>query len=503
MFERIVSKLSLSPSAVSELTYYSRRLNRERTTRGFSAFAAVLIVILQLAVVFAPAAPVNAASPNDLIYGGFVNKNDLLNRYDSSAELKALYTYFGITRQDIAGASDVWINSRDHNDGLNSIGRLQYFPSDDPIKVGKYSYWGRPLHIWDTGANVAQGSNYEVLQGVSATSHRYFAIMFRCGNIVYKTMPTTPKPTPPPLTPIPTPKPTPTPPPTSTPAKPTVDCVDLIGNTQLGSITAEAPITVRYTAIGSASGQSIADYIFDFGDGTGSTQAVQYATHTYTKVGHFIAKLKIKGSTGTQSTTPPACTFTVNTTPTPAAFTKHKTALNLTQNIDAATAPARPGDQIRYNLTTTNVGGLSSTYTVVEHLEDVLQYANVTDTGDGVLQNGVMTWPQTTIAPGQTLTESFTVTVKNPVPTTPVGLSDPASYDLHMDNVYGNQISVAVQPPLPKQIETASASLPDTGAPTATLIVLIVSGLCVYFYLRNRQLATEIKLLRGEFQGGV
>src|SRR4051812_20956388 len=105
MFKRIVSQLSLSPSAASQLTFYSRRLVHEEGARKLSAIGAILVFMLQFAVILAPPTPSNAASSNDIILGGIVSKNDLLNRYDSSAELKALYDRFDISRADITHTS--------------------------------------------------------------------------------------------------------------------------------------------------------------------------------------------------------------------------------------------------------------------------------------------------------------------------------------------------------------------------------------------------------------
>jgi hypothetical protein len=497
MFTKIVSQLSLSPSATSQLVFYARRLKAESVTRTFSAIAAILIVGLQFATILAPPTPSNAASANDIIYGGFVSKADLLNHYDDSSELKALYDHFGISRQDVVNSHVTTINSRDHS--LKSIGRIQHLASDEKIVVGSNVYWSRGLYTWDTGANIQRGSTYQVLEGTRSVDGGYFAIMFACGNIVYINLPPKPTPTPPPAPPTPKPSPTPKPVPT---AKPTISCLELIGNDTIGSTSSTAPLTISYTGMGSATGQSITQYEFSFGDGTSANLATADTSHTYTQVGKFLASLKVKGSTGTVSSTPPACTYTVNITPAPAAYTKSKSALNLTQNIDATTSPANAGDSIRYILNTQNTGATAGQYTVVEHLEDVLQYADVTNTGGGTLDNGVMTWPVTTIQPGGTLTETFIVTVKNPIPATPVGVSDKYSYDLRMDNVYGNAVSIAISPPVPKQIEAAAASLPDTGASTASTIVLIVCALSLFFYLRNRQLIAEIKVLRGDYHGG-
>ena len=515
MFKSLVSALSLSPHAASQLTFYAKRLSQEKITRRFSAIGAVLIIALQFATIAAPPANVNAASPNDIIYGGYVSKNDLLNKYDSSSELKALYTYFGITRQDIVGSTQATINTRDRS--LMSMGRDQHWADDQPIKVGASTYWGRYLYKWDTGADIAAGSDYKVLQGHTA-SGAYFGIIFGCGNLVFHSIPQptpapTPKPTPVPTpvktatptpTPIKTPTPTPTPKvtpkPTPTPAA-TLACTELTGNIKTGTM----PLTVAYTGTGAATGQTLTKYNFDYGDHAVSSGSSRTANHTYTTAGTFTATLTVTGSLGSTTPIVAPCTYTITVTPPPAAFTKHKTALNLTQNIDATKKAANPSDRIQYTLTTTNTGGVGESYVVVEHLEDILEYADVTDAGGGLLdaKTGVMTWDAANIGPGQTLSRTFIVTVKSPVPSTPAGSSDPTSFDLRMDNVYGNAVQVHVTPPVPKQVETAAAQLPDTGAPLATTIVLIFSALAIFFYFRNRQLANEIRLLRNDYHGGV
>jgi PKD repeat protein len=492
MFPRIVSQLSLSPSAASNLAFYARRLAQERVTRAFSAVAAVMIVVLQLAIIAAPPTPVNAASQSDIIFGGITGKDDLLNHYDDNASLRRLFSYFAITRDNLEHTTRGWVNSHDQNDTLKSIGRLQYRRSDVEVDVGDKTYWGSPLDIWDTGANVQRGSNYEVLAGYSS-AREYFAVMIHCGNIIFKHYPELPKPTPPP-------KPTPKPSPAPTPKAATLACVDLDADYTQG----DAPLTVKFTGLGAATGQTIDDYVFELGDNNLEHKATGSVVHTYENPGTFIAHLRVHGSKGKSTENTPQCsaTITVNTPPT--AYTKHKTAFNVTQAVDATTKDAHGGDVIRYTLTTANVGHADEKYAVVEHIDDILEYADVTDAGGGEVDthNGVITWAAAPLGKGKSLVKTFTVTVKNPIPTTNVGISNPGSYDLKMDNVYGDAVRVNLQPPLAKQVEAASTSLPDTGTPTATIVVLIVSGLTLYFFLRNRQLITEIKLLRGDLQGG-
>jgi len=177
-------------------------------------------------------------------------------------------------------------------------------------------------------------------------------------------------------------------------------------------------------------------------------------------------------------------------------------ATNITQNSDATTVVANAGDIIRYTLTTKNVSSSSIDYQVSDQLDDVLEYADVIDTGGGTLNGGTITWPVTSISAGATLTETFMIRVKNPIPSTPIGVTDIYSFDLRMDNIYGNDVHITVHTPLAKTIEKTSNSLPDTGPGIVTLIVLLVAGFVLFFYFRNRQLMLEVKHLRNDYEGG-
>lgn len=504
MFTKIVSQLSLSPSATQQLAFYARRLGRERVTRTFSALAAVLVVFLQFGTLVAPPTSANAASPNDIIYGGFTSKTDLLSHYDNSAELRGIYGHWGVTRTDIVNSNEAIINSKDHT--LRSIGRLQYFSNDTPITINGTTYWERPdLAVWDTGSFVQTGSNYEVLAGTTADGH-YFAIMFACGNLVTRWNPSPPPPPPPPKptpTPTPTPKPTPTPTPspkpTPTPKAPSMACTALDGTTSGGQV----PLTVDFTGSGTASDESITGYHFAFGDGGTQDGSSSTASHVYMRPGNFTATLTLSSSAGSTTAVSKTCSYVVSVSPEPAAFVKHKYATNLTQNVDATSTPAHGGDTIQYTLVTKNVGGTDASYVVTEHLDYVLEYADVVNSGGGTLNGTVLSWPAQELKAGATITNVFTVQVKNPIPPTPVGTSDKGSFNLVMDNVYGNTVQIQLQPPVAKEVEAASTELPDTGAGTSTTIVLCVAGLTLFFYLRNRQLIREVKLLRRDYEGGI
>lgn len=511
MFKKMVSQLSLSPSAAQNLTFYARRLKQESITRTFSVIAAVLLVGLQFSVILAPPVVSNAASASDIIYGGITGKQDLLNHYDGSAELKALYAYFGITRQDVVNSVKVQLNSRDHS--LNSLGRVRHAASDQAITVAGHVYYARYLYQFDTGSNVQSGSYYDVYQGHTA-SGAYFAIMFHCGNLVFHALPKPPVPKPvprpvPKLVPAPKPTPTPTPTPAPTPVAPVVIQAKTISCTYLhGSVTSgDTPLTVAFTSLAAATNQTITQYIYNFGDNQTETLPTATVSHVYTNAGSYVATLQVVGSAGSTTAVTAPCSYTINTTTAPNLI-NHKTAFNITQNSDATKQPAAAGDTIRYTLTVTNTGGRSASDVISDDFTDVVEYADITDTSGGTVQTGPnpgtteVIWPATTVGANQTVTKIVTVKVKSPVPATPVGLSDPFSYDLRMDNVFGDTVHIAITPPPAKLIETAAAQLPDTGAGTSATIVILFAAFVVYFYARNRQLMTELKLLRGDYQGG-
>ena len=145
---------------------------------------------------------------------------------------------------------------------------------------------------------------------------------------------------------------------------------------------------------------------------------------------------------------------------------------------------------------------------VKEDVSDILEYADITNPGGALFDAtaGTLTWPKATIPMGGNVTNTFQVKVKDPVPTTPVGTSNPQSFDLRMDNLYGNLVSVNLGAPAPKQVEEqvnqVAETLPATGAGPTAFIVFGFVGIIVFFYLRNRQLMVEVKQLRNEYYGG-
>jgi uncharacterized repeat protein (TIGR01451 family) len=189
-------------------------------------------------------------------------------------------------------------------------------------------------------------------------------------------------------------------------------------------------------------------------------------------------------------------------------LTRSKKVTNKTQKIeDANGTTAKAGDEITYTLITKNIGdGDAIDYTLApEDLKDVLEYADVTDLQDAILntESKKLSWTNVTIRSGKEIVKTFTVKVKNPIPTTPVSTSDVRSFDLVMQNSYGNDTSVKLPAPPAKQVEGIAKSLPDTGPTSGLFIGFLVTTLVAYFFARSRLLARELDMVRAEYASGV
>ena len=187
-------------------------------------------------------------------------------------------------------------------------------------------------------------------------------------------------------------------------------------------------------------------------------------------------------------------------------ISESKEATNLTQHVaNANGTTAAPSDRIQYTIYTTNVSSGEATTTVSESLGDVLQYAELIDLGGGTFDTNTQTlnWSNVKLAGQKTDTRSFVVQIKGAIPATPRAANDPSAYDCLITNSYGNTISIKMQCPITKEVETTVKKLPSTG-PTENM--LFAGGLFMivtYFYARSRQMNKEVKLIRQEFNAGV
>jgi uncharacterized repeat protein (TIGR01451 family) len=445
MLNKILSNLPFNTDYLKVLKEYQVKQAHEKLIRGAGFFFIVAALVVQL-VAFAPVSSNVSASDsaNDILPGGVSSQAEIVSDCASDYHYAAvLYAYYGVTCTAISQGSVVSLKSTADNDTLWSVGHLPYaIAGETPVNVlGATVYW-RLLHGWDTGAF----STYTALQ-VTASNGSTFYILFTCGNLVSIGFPVpytppvvaTPTPvisTPPAETRAPVPTPTPTkvvttPSPTPTPV--VVVPVTTVKPCQYnGSLPANSPLCKPCPA--------------------------------YSKDNGLISCLSYS-----------------------------KAASNVTQGIaNANNTNASPGDVIQYTLSTTNNGQVAYTdYSTTDNLSTVLDYATIdNDNGATIDSSDNITWPPVTIAPGATITDVFTVQVKNPLPQ--IAENADGNYDNQMVNAYGNTITINVPPSVVvSAVNTAETSLPNTGPGTGIFVMCIIAVVVGYFYSRSRLLNKE------------
>lgn len=180
-----------------------------------------------------------------------------------------------------------------------------------------------------------------------------------------------------------------------------------------------------------------------------------------------------------------------------AIFTK--TAINTSQGlVDASTVVARANDQVRYIITVENNGSSINTIQLNDNLYDVLEYATLIDRGGGILNNdsSYLTWPDVTLEPGAKQTRTFVIKIDNPVYATPRGVSEPASYDCVMTNVFGSAININIACPPQKLVEQAASSFPETSPTNNILFASVLFIVVTFLYIRSHQLSKELHIIR-------
>jgi len=124
---------------------------------------------------------------------------------------------------------------------------------------------------------------------------------------------------------------------------------------------------------------------------------------------------------------------------------KSKIAKNLVSGVAGTDINANPGDVVEYTLTTKNTGQAATDFVVTDDLSDVLEYSDISFISDGgTVSNGVVTYPSVSISAGATISRTFKVKVKNPLPNVP---QNGTHFDYTMQNVYGNEVLVRLPKP--------------------------------------------------------
>lgn len=160
---------------------------------------------------------------------------------------------------------------------------------------------------------------------------------------------------------------------------------------------------------------------------------------------------------------------------------QRKSAFNLTQNIDASSVPARPGDLISYTLTFRNNGSAIVYGKIIEdEIMDVLELSEIVDQGGAASVDRVIRWASANINPGVEINRTFKVRIRQ-------AALFPSVSDLVMTNIYGNEVRVQVSKSAvsgvitpPPQTPTPPPAPPRTGA--SETLVFLLAGLSTFGY---------------------
>lgn len=436
MFEKLLSQLPYNPGLAQQMSFYSRRMREEAAIRRIGVIFIVLAFFVQFFAVMSPPQSTIAGSSNDLINGGISGPGDAANKCNNNTQhFKNILENYGITCSAVANAQTVTINSSGQD--FYSFGRNpQGFNSEQPVNIPHLgTIYVRKLSAW--GHNV----KYRALQ-LTASSGKNFWILYDCANLTSIGVPN----------------------PYSPPQNTGLGNNQPVTNPQMG-IGGNKPVSTPPPAT--------------------STPPPTPTPPTLPPTSNPPVPKDCEGRRGSDN--PLAC------------LGISKTAANTTQNLpDANNTMAQAGDTIVYTLYAKNGGKTTiKDYVFQENINDVLDYANVTDYHGGTLKtpDNIVTWPKQDIKAGETVSQKITVKVKNPVPQTPVAASDPTRFDLTMTNVYGNTITIRLPGSIGKTIESGGTAvggtLPNAGAGTNIAIAAAIVIAATYFYSRSRLLAQE------------
>jgi len=294
----------------------------------------------------------------------------------------------------------------------------------------------------------------------------------------------------------------------STCAQPIVECEEL--TIAEGSAWNRRNINVRVKSIATGKLNSLkllvnGSVVKDFGS-IDQSRTLE-ASDVEVPSGDFTATVKATPSANTKYEDSISCTAEDTSVEPFTRIINQKLVSNITTDTeDASTTTAKAGDVLEYTILVTNEGNTSQNDYVIaaDNLGDLLEYADITNYNNATYDDIARTvqWPQTTIAAGETLTRTFQVKLKDPIPTTAASLSDPLSYDYRICNTYGNTICVDVDKPFISKTQGPVETIPNTGPGSSLIISFVLVSMIGFFFMRSRLLAKEMEIIKYEYTAG-
>lgn len=485
MFKKLLSNLPFNPSLIGELSFYAHRVKKEAIVRQAGLIVLCIAIALQSLAIISPPQSSLARSNSDMIVGGFSSQTDALrNCTDNVRDYKTILGYYGIDCSDISRTSTVYIKSTDENKRLYTMGHIAYGkPGETPVEIPDAgTLYLRPLWSWDTNGPIT----FKALKGTTKDGTTFY-LLYGCGNVTFIGIPKPAKVDVCPSIPgIQTSSSECDVCPTTPGVQSNANQCDLCPNLPGIQTTAQCDVCPNVSGIQSNVSQC------DVCPRVDGIQTDKAACDICPN---------IPGEQSNENECKP-CSSSQSKDDLRACLEYHKTVKNDTQGIaDANNTTAAAGDTLTYTLTTTNRGKIDiKKYSVNENITDVLDYADIVDLHGGTKNDdNIVTWPQADIKADKSITVSFTVRVKNPIPSTPVSSSDPGHFDLTMTNVYGNTVSVKLPPPTIKVAEVVATTLPSTGPGTSMVILASIVVFAGYLFARSKLVAKELDIIRTDF----
>lgn len=547
MFKKLLSNLPFNPSLITEVSFYAKRLNKESSIRRIGFVFVALTLVVQIFAVISPAEASNQCSSNDILRCGFKSKSEAVQRCNNNTQgFRTIIENYGINCTTLANSGVQTISSRAYSNQLYSMGRNPYQkPGEYPVNIqGAGKFYLRPLSSWGN-------TSYKMLT-MKTPNGMPIMVMYDCGNIVIQNGYQAPAPKPEPLPNVRVAK-------VNEPTG-SVKPGDVIKYTIAFSNSGG---TAAFFSVNDQLDPEL-EYIDSNSNGWPSEQDNQYFKwHNNTPMGTFgntdvfgtpgfitiNARVKSTAKSGssvcnsawlgyitadkamhaTEKSTvcnkvliecPPGTIAEPDgncKTPPPVKTENKKPILaiekkakNITKNIsDANGTTASAGDIIEYSLTTKNYGDGEAKDTVLkqEELADILEYADLdfNSLNGAVFDQDTQTlaWNKPiTIKPDQSITKTFKIKIKSPVPQTPTPSGNPGSFDLVLTNVYGNTIQIKLPGGITKQTEKTTQTLPNTGPGEALIIGGLLTTFIGYFFARTRLMAKELELVKQEYSSG-
>lgn len=555
MINRLISNLPYNPSLINELAFYTKRIKREESIRKVGFVLIILSLFVQMFAASFPAEKSLAQSPNNDLIGRVETKAQILRAWDNPRTgVAQAYQKFGVTRKDISNLSNkpndtiksyarnnYWSVGKQPLSSHGKSGPEVALNINGPIK----KVYMRPLHVWDSGSH----SSYRAFKGKNSTTGKAFWILVDCGNYtqVGKFAPAKPE-----LgvkksikgdlhrlkagddfvyriqyrNKVP---------------DSVAEDVVITDNLDLNNFDVISPNNLNISRNGKLTVKvgdlkySEKAHLFGFRvklksnlkTGTTTCNAVRLSSANakdVTNGGGPATCVKIfnpcpyNGNIGKENpackpNTPPPAVITPEETPVPppppeqpdTPVSLSKTVKNITQNLEGDQAIAskiNAGDVLEYQLITTNSDKTKKEQQEIsDDIGDLLDYADI-DTAFLAAQAGsfdanakTISWTNQTLEPSADTIKTFRIVMKNPLPSTNQPSTVSNDFDCKIANAYGNEISMDVQCPVLKTVET----LPNTGPGTAIGIAFAATSISGYFFARSRLLAKELLILRRSY----